>query len=160
VAALMAPPPPPPRLRAAPGGGDFGPKYQAHVGELQRQLDEARAALEAKDQQLGELLEQRQAMADELAVLKGMGGGGITGSAAAAELAALDLSGGDEKAMKAIEQRIGAVLAEKAAMEAKVARMESQHKQELDALKVVSLLLLVLLAAAARRLQQESAHAS
>lgn len=30
------------------GGGDFGPKYQAHVGELQRQLDEARAALEVR----------------------------------------------------------------------------------------------------------------
>lgn len=26
------------------GGADFGPKYQAHVSELQRQLDEAHAA--------------------------------------------------------------------------------------------------------------------
>lgn len=80
------------------------------MGELQRQLDEARAALEAKDEQLSGLQEERQALADELAVLKGMGGGsGVAAGAAAAELAALNLSGGDEAAMKAIEQRISAV---------------------------------------------------
>lgn len=80
------------------------------MGELQRQLDEARAALEAKDEQLSGLQEERQALADELAVLKGMGGvSGVAAGAAAAELAALNLSGGDEAAMKAIEQRISAV---------------------------------------------------
>lgn len=43
-------------------------------------------------------------------MLKGMGGGsGVAAGAAAAELAALNLSGGDEAAMKAIEQRISAV---------------------------------------------------
>lgn len=37
------------------------------------------------------------------------GGSGVAAGAAAAELAALNLSGGDEAAMKAIEQRISAV---------------------------------------------------
>ncbi|EFN56078.1 hypothetical protein CHLNCDRAFT_145586 [Chlorella variabilis] len=125
-------------ISTAPGGGDFGPKYQAHVGELQRQLDEARAMLDAKDQHLAELAEERQAMADELSVLKGMGGAGVAAGAAAAELAALDLSGaagGDEKAMKAIEQRISAVLAEKSAMESKLARLEAAHRQEMEAFR-------------------------
>jgi hypothetical protein len=123
-------------LATGGGGGDFGPKYQAHVGELQRQLDEARAALEAKDAQLSGLHEERQALADELALLKGMGGGsGVAAGAAAAELAALNLSGGDEASMKAIEQRISAVLAEKAAMEQKLARMEANYKAEIEALK-------------------------
>ena len=40
--------------------------------------------------------------------------------------------------MKAIEQRIGAVLAEKAAMEQKLARMEASYKAEIEALKAVS----------------------
>ncbi|KAI3437601.1 hypothetical protein D9Q98_000054 [Chlorella vulgaris] len=121
------------------GGGDFGPKYQAHVGELQRQLDEARAALEAKEQQLAELSEERQVMADELSMLKGMGGGGGGGAggagSAAAELAALNLSGGDAAAMKAVEQRINAVLAEKAAAEAKLARVEAAHAEQMSSIK-------------------------
>ena len=183
------------------------------MGELQRQLDEARAMLDAKDQHLAELAEERQAMADELSVLKGMGGAGVAAGAAAAELAgasgagpavkapvgsslapacglvqllvslavgcvgstavragprqaltlhplcspthaaclpvppaslagaALDLSGaagGDEKAMKAIEQRISAVLAEKSAMESKLARLEAAHRQEMEAFRAVS----------------------
>lgn len=59
------------------------------MGELQRQLDEARAALEEKDAYLSQLAEERQALADELGVLKGMGGGagGMVAGAAAAELA-------------------------------------------------------------------------
>ena len=65
---------------------------------------------QAKDAQLTGLHEERQALADELAVLKGMGGGsGVVAGAAAAELASLNLSGGDEAAMKAIEQHISAV---------------------------------------------------
>ncbi|KAL4451514.1 hypothetical protein ABPG75_007176 [Micractinium tetrahymenae] len=124
-------------LAAAGGGGDFGPKYQAHVGELQRQLDEARAALAEKDASLAQLSEERQALADELNVLKGMGGvaAGAAAGAAAAELAALDLSGGDSEAMKKVEARINAVLAEKAALESKLARMEASYKSEIDALK-------------------------
>jgi len=116
------------------------------------------------------------------------GGSGVAAGAAAAELAALNLSGGDEAAMKAIEQRISAgreewklwmclpvlapcllptacrckgwvawaelqlglsipaapgassllqVLAEKAAMEQKLARMEANYKAEIEALKAV-----------------------
>jgi hypothetical protein len=131
-----------PVLAGGGGGGDFGPKYQAHVGELQRQLDEARAALEAKEQQLAELSEERQVMADELSMLKGMGGGGGGGGAggagsAAAELAALNLSGGDAAAMKAVEQRINAVLAEKAAAEAKLARVEAAHAEQMSSIKAV-----------------------
>ena len=82
-------------LVAAPGGGDFGPKYQAHVGELQRQLDEARSLLEEKEAMLAGLQEERQALSDELSVLKGMGGGGGgDGSAAgmSAGLAAAELA--------------------------------------------------------------------
>ena len=81
----------PPAAPGGGGGGDFGPKYQAHVGELQRQLDEARAALEEKDQQLAALAEERQAAADELSMLKGMGGGS-GGGAAMAGLAAAELA--------------------------------------------------------------------
>ena len=80
---------------AAPGGGDFGPKYQAHVGELQRQLDEARSLLEEQETMLAGLQEERQALSDELSVLKGMGGGGGgDGSAAgmSAGLAAAELA--------------------------------------------------------------------
>ncbi|KAL4428851.1 hypothetical protein ABPG77_005289 [Micractinium sp. CCAP 211/92] len=122
---------------AGGGGGDFGPKYQAHVGELQRQLDEARAALAEKDATLSQLSEERQALSDELNVLKGMGGVavGAGAGAAAAELAALDLSGGDPETMKKVEARINAVLAEKAALESKLARMEASYKGEIDALK-------------------------
>lgn len=125
-------------IGAAPGGGgDFGPKYQAHVGELQRQLDEARAALEAKEGQLSALTEEKQALSDELNVLRGMGGiaAGAGAGAAAAGLAALDLSGGDAEAMKQVEARINAVLAEKAAMESKLTRMEAQYKSEIESLK-------------------------
>lgn len=80
----------------ASGGGDFGPKYQAHVGELQRQLDEARAALAEKDAHLASLAEERQALSDELNVLKGMGGmgAGAAAGAAAAELAGERSRGG------------------------------------------------------------------
>lgn len=127
-------------MAAPAGGADFGPKYQAHVGEMQRQLDEARAALEQSDARLADLAEERQALSDELAVLKGMGGstaaGALAGSAAA-ELAALNLGGGGADT-KAIEQRISAVLAEKGALEAKLARMEASYKQEVEALKAVS----------------------
>lgn len=54
--------------------------------------------------------------------------------------AALDLSGGDEKAMRAIEQRISAVLAEKSALESKLARVEENYKSEIEGLKAVRLL--------------------
>ncbi len=59
------------------------------MGELQRQLDEARAALAEKDATLSQLSEERQALSDELSVLKGMGGVavGAGAGAAAAELA-------------------------------------------------------------------------
>jgi hypothetical protein len=58
---------------AAPAGGaDFGPKYQAHVAELQRQLDEALAALAAKDAQLADLSEERATLSDQLGVFGGV----------------------------------------------------------------------------------------
>jgi len=50
--------------------------------------------------------------------------------------AALNLSGGDPEAMKKVETRINAVLAEKAALEQKLARMEASYKGEIDSLKV------------------------
>ena len=53
------------------------------MGELQRQLDEARASLQDREAQLVQLTEERQALADELGVLKGMGGGSVGGNAAA-----------------------------------------------------------------------------
>lgn len=173
------------------------------MGELQRQLDEARAALAEKDATLSQLSEERQALSDELNVLKGMGGvvAGAGAGAAAAELAgatrrwrpgssylargqqgcgldarvlpwsgrcaasaaglliqhplarsavdasqllsppacaALDLSGSDSETMKKVEVRINAVLAEKAALESKLARMEASYKGEIDSLKAVS----------------------
>jgi hypothetical protein len=40
--------------------------------------------------------------------------------------------------MRAIEQRIAAVLAEKGAAEQKLARMEASYKAEIEALKAVS----------------------
>lgn len=40
--------------------------------------------------------------------------------------------------MKAVEQRISAVLAEKAALESKLARMEASYKSEIEGLKSVS----------------------
>ena len=64
------------------GGADFGPKYQAHVSEMQRQLDEARELLEAKEREVDDLREERQSLADELTALKG-GEGGLSGAAAA-----------------------------------------------------------------------------
>ncbi|PSC75171.1 kinesin-like calmodulin-binding isoform X1 [Micractinium conductrix] len=121
-------------ISAAPSGGDFGPKYQQHVGELQRQLDEARASLQDREAQLVQLTEERQALADELGVLKGMGGGSVGGNAAA-ELAALNISGSDSESMKKIEARINAVLAEKSAIESKLQRMEASYKAEIEALK-------------------------
>jgi hypothetical protein len=117
---------------AAPAGegGNFGPKYQAHVAELQRQLDEAVAAVEAKDVQIAELEETRAELADRLAALSVSGEG-----AATPDLASLKLGGGDAEAMKAVESRIRAAEGERTALQQKIARMEEAHKSDLAALQ-------------------------
>lgn len=118
------------------GGGEanFGPKYQAHVAELQRQLDEAREQLEAKEKQIAELTEDRAEMSDELGVLKGTG---ATGAALAAiDLSSLKLDGGDPEAVKAIESRIRAAEGDRVTLQQKIARLEETHKSEISTLQV------------------------
>lgn len=119
---------------AVPSGGDanFGPKYQAHVGELQRQLDEALAAVEAKDKAISELEEEKAELSDELNALKGTGAAGA--ALAAIDLSNLKLDGGDPEALKAIEARIRAAESERVALQQKVARLEEAHKAELASL--------------------------
>lgn len=48
------------------------------------------------------------------------------------------MSGSDSESMKKIEARINAVLAEKAALESKLARMEASYKSEIEAVKQAS----------------------
>jgi hypothetical protein len=115
---------------AGAAGGDFGPKYQAHVGELQRQLDEAVAALGAKDAELAALAEDKAELADELGSLKG--------DAAALDLAALNLDGADPAVAKAVETRLRMAEGERAKLAAKVARLEEAHAAEVKALKAAA----------------------
>lgn len=120
----------PPAAAAGGAGGDsnFGPKYQAHVAELQRQLDEARTAVEEKDRLIRGLEEDKAELADELKALKGGDGSDL-----AADLSNLKLDGGNPEAIKAIEARIRAVESERSALQAKVQRLEESHKTELAA---------------------------
>jgi hypothetical protein len=118
----------------AGGEANFGPKYQAHVAELQRQLDEAREQLEAKEKQIAELTEDRAEMSDELGVLKGTGAAGA--ALAAIDLSALKLDGGDPEALKAIESRIRAAEGERVTLQQKIVRLEETHKSEISALQV------------------------
>ena len=118
------------------GAGNFGPKYQAHVAELQRQLDEARAALEAKDKQIAELQEDRAEMSDELGVLKGTGAAGA--ALAAIDLSTLKLDGSDPAAVAAIEARIRAAEGERVALQQKLGRLEENHRTEVAALQVAA----------------------
>ena len=106
-------------------GGSFGPKYQAHVAELQRQLDEAVAAVEAKDAQIRDLEETRAELADKLAAVQG----------GSLDLSSLKLEGGDPDTMAAIEARIKTLEGERTALEQKVARLEDSHKAEVENLK-------------------------
>ena len=111
----------------APTEANFGPKYQAHIGELQRQLDEANEQIREKDAIIADLREQQAQLTDQLNAL----GGGVDG--AAIDLANLQLDGGDPEAIKAIESRIRAVQSEKTALEQKIARLEENHAAELAA---------------------------
>lgn len=132
---------------SAPGGADFGPKYQAHVSELQRQLDEAHAALEEKEQMLSDLQKQRANLADQLEVMQvrtDMGAGAAVAMGAvpavslAADLASLKLDGADMEKWKALEARIQAseseasqLRADKEVLEKQLARAEETHKAEI-----------------------------
>ncbi len=109
-----------------PTEANFGPKYQAHIGELQRQLDEANETIREKDAMIADLKEQHAQLSDEVNALKG-------GDGAALDLSNLSLDGGDPEAIKAIEARIRAVQSEKTALEQKVARLEENHAAELAA---------------------------
>eukprot|EP00204_Picochlorum_oklahomense_P000034 CAMPEP_0118798274 /NCGR_PEP_ID=MMETSP1161-20130426/689_1 /TAXON_ID=249345 /ORGANISM="Picochlorum oklahomensis, Strain CCMP2329" /LENGTH=1157 /DNA_ID=CAMNT_0006725649 /DNA_START=176 /DNA_END=3649 /DNA_ORIENTATION=+ len=111
-----------------PTEANFGPKYQAHIGELQRQLDEANETIREKDAIIADLKEQHAQLSDEVNALKGGGADG-----AAMDLSNLSLDGGDPEAIKAIEARIRAVQSEKSALEQKVARLEENHAAELAA---------------------------
>ena len=111
----------------APAEANFGPKYQAHIGELQRQLDEANDEIREKEQQISGLKEQLAEANDQLNAM----GGGVTG--AAIDLSNLTLDGGDPEAIKAIEGKIRAVQSEKQALEQKIARLEENHAAELAA---------------------------
>jgi hypothetical protein len=122
----------PPAAGGAGGDANFGPKYQAHVAELQRQLDEAVEAVEAKDRQIAELTEARAELADELGAIKGGAGGGAGG--AGVDLSSLSLgAGGDAAMVAAVEARIRGAEGERAALQQKVARMEEAHRAELAA---------------------------
>lgn len=118
---------------ASAAGPDFGPKYQAHVAELQRQLDEARAALEEATSRLDALESERAHMSDELGVLRGAGAGAAA-AAVAVDLAALNLSGDDEEKYKQLLAAISAAEAEKAVLAQRLARMEEQHAAEVEKL--------------------------
>ena len=120
-----------------PAGAEFGPKYQAHVAELQRQLDEAREALEAAAVRLEELEGEKAAMGDELGVLRGDGGGGAAAAAVAFDLASLNLSGDDEAKYQKLLAAISTVEAEKAVLAGKLARAEEAHAAELAKLNTV-----------------------
>ena len=111
----------------APSEANFGPKYQAHIGELQRQLDEANDEIRAKEQIISGLKEELAEANDQLSAM----GGGVTG--AAIDLSNLTLDGGDPDAIKAIESKIRAVQSEKQALEQKIARIEENHAAELAA---------------------------
>lgn len=106
-------------------GGSFGPKYQAHIGELQSQLDAAIAAVEEKDKQIRNLEEERAELADKLAAVE----------AGSLDLSSLKLEGGDPAMMAAIESRIKTLEGEKAALEQKIVRLEESHKSEVANLK-------------------------
>ena len=117
------------------GGAGFGPKYQAHVAELQRRLDEATAALAERDGELERLRAEREHLVDELAVLRGgeAGEGGSAGALGASslplDLASLNL--GSDEAVRAVEARIRGAESERQVLVAKLARLEEQHAAEL-----------------------------
>ncbi|KAL6769150.1 hypothetical protein ACKKBF_B17660 [Auxenochlorella protothecoides x Auxenochlorella symbiontica] len=134
----------------AGGAGGPGPKYQAHVAELQRRLDEAAAALAEREAELDGLRAERANLRDEVAVLRGLdpadmrydddGEEGTAGARSAAVQAPLDLSalslgaaaGGEAaaEALRAVEARIRGAEAERAVLEAKLARAEERHGAE------------------------------
>lgn len=111
----------------APNEANFGPKYQAHIGELQRQLDEAKEEIAQKDAIISDLKEQQAELTDQINAM----GGGVTG--ASLDLSNLTLDGGDPEAIKAIESKIRAVQSEKTALEQKITRLEENHAAELAA---------------------------
>jgi hypothetical protein len=106
-------------------GADFGPKYQAHVAELQRQLDEATGALEAKEKELDQLRSQAGDLMDYQAGVE----------AVAIDLSSLNLSGGDPAALQAIEARIRKAEGERAALAQKLARIDEDHSKEMNKLQ-------------------------
>lgn len=123
--------------RAGEGGvptdAAFGPKYQAHVAELQRQLDEATTQLALKTREVAQLSETGAELNDELGILKGTG---ATGAAAAAiDLSALTRGGGNPDAVKAIEAKIRKLEGERVALQQKLTRMEQAHKAEVNTLQ-------------------------
>eukprot|EP00890_Picochlorum_soloecismus_P006002 jgi/Picsp_1/6402/NSC_03750-R1_kinesin-like calmodulin binding protein len=115
-----------------PGDVNFGPKYQAHIGELQRQIDEANKQIEEKDQLIADLNEKYAQLADELNAMKG---GDLSG--VAIDLSNLKLDGNDPEAIKLIESRIKAAESEKSALEQKIKRLEENHAAELRAASAV-----------------------
>ena len=116
-----------------PTDAAFGPKYQAHVAELQRQLDEATTQLAQKTREIAELRESGAEMSDELGIFKGTG---ATGAAAAAiDLSALARGGGNPEAVKAIEAKIRKLEGERVALQQKLTRMEQSHKAEINTLQ-------------------------
>ena len=118
---------------AGTGDANFGPKYQAHVAEMQRQLDAAQEEIAEKDKLIADLTETRAEMSDELGALKGTGADGV--SLAAIDLSALKLDGSDPEAVKAIEARIRGAESERIALQQKVARLEDSHKVELTTMQ-------------------------
>ncbi len=110
-----------------PSQANFGPKYQAHIGELQRQLDEAKEEIEKKDAIISDLKEQQAELKDKI---NAMGG---DADAASVDLSNLTLDVGDPEAIKAIESKIRAVQSERTALEQKIARLEENHVAELAA---------------------------
>lgn len=104
------------------GGGDPGPKYQAHVAELQRQLDEATAAIEEKDHLIYQLQNQAGDLMDQVEGIE----------AVEIDLSSLNLDGSDPAALAVIMARIKKAEGERAALAQKLARIDEQHKGELE----------------------------
>lgn len=98
------------------GEANFGPKYQAHIAEMQRQLDEARDAVAKKEKQVADATEKAMELQDELNVLKGIG--------VNVDLSNLRLDGTDPEVSRAIEARIRSTEAEKVALQQKLVRLE------------------------------------
>lgn len=107
------------------GEATFGPKYQAHIAEMQRQLDEARDAVVEKERQIADMTEQALELQDQLNVLKGVGGSIGGGDGADLSKLIARMNGTDPEVIRDVEGCIRAIEAEKVALQQKVTRLES-----------------------------------